>query len=153
MTKSKQIQDDCPNVVRKLDAKYQPVRNKLRDDKRFASVLTQNVAKSLPREIHCLALRLTAQYYAPYSSQQQFPNVEKLEDPKLYHYVLISDNVLAAGVVVKSAVHFANVNYLTAISMTYFLMPSELFVLGSLTLILSIDCYCYHSLILFSSQW
>uniref|UniRef100_A0A6V7QQX6 Hexosyltransferase n=1 Tax=Ananas comosus var. bracteatus TaxID=296719 RepID=A0A6V7QQX6_ANACO len=134
LTKSKQIQDDCPAVVRKLDAKYQPVRNKLRDDKRFASVLTQNVAKSLPREIHCLALRLTAQYYASSSSQQQFPNVEKLEDPKLYHYVLISDNVLAAGVVVKSAVYFANVNYSTAISMTYFLMPSELFVLGSLTL-------------------
>ncbi|XP_020091298.1 probable galacturonosyltransferase 4 isoform X2 [Ananas comosus] len=108
LTKSKQIQDDCPAVVRKLDAKYQPVRNKLRDDKRFASVLTQNVAKSLPREIHCLALRLTAQYYASSSSQQQFPNVEKLEDPKLYHYVLISDNVLAAGVVVKSAVYFAN---------------------------------------------
>ncbi|KAF6986001.1 hypothetical protein CFC21_003799 [Triticum aestivum] len=36
--------------------------------------------------------------------QQQFPNQEKLDDPKLYHYALFSDNILATAVVVNSTV-------------------------------------------------
>jgi hypothetical protein len=40
--------------------------------------------------------------------------MEKLEDPKLYHYALFSDNVLAAAVVVNSTLFHAKVYHLTS---------------------------------------
>ncbi|CAI8587941.1 unnamed protein product [Vicia faba] len=75
LMKARQIQDDC------------------------ATSLT---AKTLPKGLHCLPLRLTTEYYNLNSSQQQFPNQEKLEDPGLYHYAIFSDNILATAVVVNS---------------------------------------------------
>ena len=60
-------------------------------------------------ESYCLPLCLTTEYYTLNSSQHDFPNQEKLEDPQLYHYALFSDNVLAAAVVVNSTITHAKV--------------------------------------------
>ncbi|MBA0819785.1 hypothetical protein Gohar_027923, partial [Gossypium harknessii] len=61
-------------------------------------------AKTLPKGLHCLPLRLTTEYYTLNSSQQNFLDEDKLEDPRLYHYALFSDNILAAAVVVNSTI-------------------------------------------------
>ena len=71
--------------------------------------LTQLTAKTIPKGLHCLPLRLTTEYYTLNSSQHDFTNQEKLEDPQLYHYALFSDNVLAAAVVVNSTITYAKV--------------------------------------------
>ncbi|GKD71157.1 probable galacturonosyltransferase 4, partial [Tanacetum coccineum] len=54
--------------------------------------------------LHCLPLRLSIEYYSLNSSAQQFSNQEKVEDPKLFHYALFLDNVLATAVVVNSTI-------------------------------------------------
>ena len=109
LAKGKQIQDDCAAVVKKLRAMLHSTEEQLRVHKKQTMFLTQLTAKTIPKGLHCLPLRLTTEYYTLNSSQQHFPNQEKLEDPQLYHYALFSDNVLAAAVVVNSTIRHAKV--------------------------------------------
>lgn len=104
LAKGKQIQDDCAAVVKKLRAMLHSTEEQLRVHRKQTMFLTQLTAKTLPKGLHCLPLRLSTEYYTLNSSQRQFPNQHKLEDPKLYHYALFSDNILAAAAVVNSTV-------------------------------------------------
>ncbi|XP_030925543.1 probable galacturonosyltransferase 4 [Quercus lobata] len=110
LAKGKQLQDDYASVVKKLRA-MQPMlhstEEQLRVHKKLTIFLTQLIAKTIPKGLHCLPLRLTTEYYTLNSSQHDFPNQEKLEDPQLYHYALFSDKVLAAAVVVNSTITYA----------------------------------------------
>ncbi|CAA7407836.1 unnamed protein product [Spirodela intermedia] len=107
LARGQQIQDNCSAVVKKLRAILHSTEEQLRVNKKQALFLTQLAAKTLPKGLHCLPLRLSNEYYALSQSQQQFPNQDKLEDPKLYHYALFSDNILAAAVVVNSTMTHA----------------------------------------------
>ncbi|GAB2214660.1 hypothetical protein Droror1_Dr00019020 [Drosera rotundifolia] len=69
----------------------------------FSSLIA---AKSIPKSLNCLAMRLMEERIAhpeKYSDEGK-PVPPALEDPKLYHYAIFSDNVIAASVVVNSAV-------------------------------------------------
>lgn len=112
LAKGKQIQDDCAAVVKKLRAMLHSAEEQLRVNKKQTLYLTHLTAKTLPKGLHCLPLRLSTEYFKLNSSQQHFPRQENLEDPKLYHYALFSDNILAATVVVNSTVSHAKVNEL-----------------------------------------
>ncbi|KAK7838393.1 putative galacturonosyltransferase 4 [Quercus suber] len=107
LAKGKQLQDDCASVVKKLRAMLHSTEEQLRVHKKQTIFLTQLTAKTIPKGLHCLPLRLTTEYYTLNSSQHDFPNQEKLEDPQLFHYALFSDNVLAAAVVVNSTITHA----------------------------------------------
>ncbi|KAK4254535.1 hypothetical protein QN277_009907 [Acacia crassicarpa] len=104
LMKGTQAQDDCAAVVKKLRAMIHSTEEQLRAHKKQTLFLTQLTAKTLPKGLHCLPLRLTTEYYSLNSSQQEFPNQEKLEDPELFHYAIFSDNILATAVVVNSTV-------------------------------------------------
>ncbi|XP_009802396.1 probable galacturonosyltransferase 4 isoform X2 [Nicotiana sylvestris] len=107
LAKGKQIQDDCATIVKKLRAMLHSAEEQLRVHKKQTLYLTHLTAKTLPKGLHCLPLRLSTEYFRLNSSQQRFPNQENLEDPKLYHYALFSDNILAAAVVINSTVSHA----------------------------------------------
>ncbi|XP_019265494.1 PREDICTED: probable galacturonosyltransferase 4 isoform X2 [Nicotiana attenuata] len=107
LAKGKQIQDDCATIVKKLRAMLHSAEEQLRVHKKQTLYLTHLTAKTLPKGLHCLPLRLSTEYFKLNSSQQQFPDQENLEDPKLYHYALFSDNILAAAVVINSTVSHA----------------------------------------------
>ncbi|XP_059638165.1 probable galacturonosyltransferase 4 [Cornus florida] len=104
LAKGKQIQDDHTEVVKKLRAMMHSAEEQLQAYKKQTVFLTHLTTKTLPKGLHCLPLRLAVEYFNLNSSERQFPNQEKLEDPWLYHYALFSDNLLAAAVVVNSTV-------------------------------------------------
>lgn len=104
LAKGKQIQDDCTAVVKKLRAIIHSTEEQLRVHKKQTLFLTHLTAKTIPKGLHCLPLRLSTEYFALNTSDQKFPNQEKLEDPRLFHYALFSDNVLATAVAVNSTV-------------------------------------------------
>ncbi|EPS62489.1 hypothetical protein M569_12298, partial [Genlisea aurea] len=61
-------------------------------------------AKSIPKSLHCLALRLMEERIAQPEKYADEGSKPEIEDPNLYHYAIFSDNVIAASVVVNSAV-------------------------------------------------
>ncbi|KAK9683719.1 hypothetical protein RND81_10G160500 [Saponaria officinalis] len=69
----------------------------------FSSLIA---AKSIPKSIHCLSMRLMEERIerAEKYSDEGKPPMPELEDPNLYHYAIFSDNVIAASGVVNSAV-------------------------------------------------
>lgn len=109
LIKGKQMQDDCSIVVKKLRAMLHSAEEQLNAHKKQTVFLTQLAAKTLPKGLHCLPLRLTNEYFSLDPGRQQFPNQQKLVDPKLHHYALFSDNILATAVVVNSTVLNAKV--------------------------------------------
>ncbi|KAG0451475.1 hypothetical protein HPP92_026415 [Vanilla planifolia] len=104
LAKGKQIHDDCSDVVKKLRAIVQLTEDQLQTQRKQALFLAQLAAKTVPKGLHCLPLRLSNEYFLLKPESQQFPNQDKLENRDLHHYALFSDNVLAAGVVVNSTV-------------------------------------------------
>ncbi|KAB2615736.1 galacturonosyltransferase 12 [Pyrus ussuriensis x Pyrus communis] len=64
-------------------------------------------SSSIPKQLHCLALRLANEHASNAAARLQLPSAElvpALVDNSYYHFVLASDNVLAASVVATSLV-------------------------------------------------
>lgn len=64
-------------------------------------------ATSIPKGIHCLSLRLTDEYSSNAHARKQLPSPQllpHLSDNSYHHFVVSTDNILAASVVVSSAV-------------------------------------------------
>ncbi|URE20186.1 Glycosyl transferase family 8 [Musa troglodytarum] len=65
------------------------------------------IATAIPKGIHCLTLRLTDEYSCNSQARKQLPAPELLSllfDNSCHHFVLATDNILAASVVVTSVV-------------------------------------------------
>ncbi|KAB2047786.1 hypothetical protein ES319_A13G070500v1 [Gossypium barbadense] len=99
---------DCHIVARKLRAMLQSAEDNVNSLKKRSAFLIQLAAKTVPKPLHCLPLQLAADYYFHGYQRKKDLNIEKLEDPSLYHYAIFSDNILATSVVVNSTVLHAN---------------------------------------------
>lgn len=67
-------------------------------------------SSSIPKQLHCLSLRLANEHSTNAAARLQLPSAElvpALVDNSYFHFVLATDNVLAASVVAKSLVRNA----------------------------------------------
>ncbi|XP_051139099.1 polygalacturonate 4-alpha-galacturonosyltransferase-like [Andrographis paniculata] len=104
LSKAKEQLYSCNLVTEKLRAMLQSADDQVRSLKKQSTFLSQLAAKTIPNGLHCLSMRLTIEYHRLPLEKRKFPGGENLENPDLYHYALFSDNVLAASVVVNSAI-------------------------------------------------
>uniref|UniRef100_A0A7N0RFQ0 Hexosyltransferase n=2 Tax=Kalanchoe fedtschenkoi TaxID=63787 RepID=A0A7N0RFQ0_KALFE len=78
----------------------------------FAELMNKHFAASaIPKGLHCLSLRLTDEYSSNAHARKQLPSPELLpilSDNSYHHFVLSTDNILAASVVVNSAISAAS---------------------------------------------
>ncbi|KAI3799123.1 hypothetical protein L1987_34413 [Smallanthus sonchifolius] len=77
-------------------------------ESKLQELMNKHFAASLvPKGIHCLSLRLADEYSSNAHARRQLPLPELLpllSDNSYYHFILSTDNILAASVVVTSAV-------------------------------------------------
>ncbi|XP_075491882.1 hexosyltransferase GAUT11-like isoform X2 [Primulina tabacum] len=72
-----------------------------------SSVYGQLAVESLPKNIHCIEIKLTADWLQSKSMQvlaEESKNSPRLTDINLYHFCIFSDNLMAVSVVVNSTV-------------------------------------------------
>ncbi|KAK6774599.1 hypothetical protein RDI58_029838 [Solanum bulbocastanum] len=107
LLKASRIYPDCSAMVNTLRAMTYNAEEQLRSQRDQTSFLVQLAARTTPKGLHCLSMRLTTEYFALQPEEREFPNQNKLQDPDLYHFAVFSDNVLACSVVVNSTVSTA----------------------------------------------
>ncbi|CAM8914591.1 unnamed protein product [Rhodiola kirilowii] len=93
--------------IQKLKDTIFAVNEQLTKAKKQGAFSSLIAAKSIPKSLHCLAMRLMEEriaYPEKYGDDESQTPAPELEDPNLYHYAIFSDNVIAASVVVNSAV-------------------------------------------------
>ncbi|KAJ8648848.1 hypothetical protein MRB53_001871 [Persea americana] len=90
--------------IQKLKDTIFAVNEQLTKAKKRGAFSSLIAAKSIPKSLHCIAMRLMEERIAHPDRYTDAGSDPELEDPSLYHYAIFSDNVVAASVVVNSAV-------------------------------------------------
>lgn len=107
VSEMKNSQYDAKTFATKLRAMMEKSDIEVRASK-FAELMNKHFAASaIPKGLHCLSLRLTDEYSSNAHARKQLPSPELLPllyDNSFYHFVVSTDNILAASVVVTSMV-------------------------------------------------
>ncbi|PIN19622.1 Polygalacturonate 4-alpha-galacturonosyltransferase [Handroanthus impetiginosus] len=105
-----EIKDEQPDV-KTFAVKLKSMVTLLEERTRIAKIqeyLYRHVASSsIPKQLHCLTLRLANEHSTNAKARLQLPSAEfvpALVDNSFFHFVVASDNVLAASVVASSLV-------------------------------------------------
>lgn len=110
LLKASRIYPDCAAMVKKLRAMTYNAEEQVRNQRSQEVFLKGLGARTIPKGLHCLSMRLTADYFALSAKERELPNQHKLRYPDHYHFAIFSDNVLACSVVVNSTVSLARVS-------------------------------------------
>lgn len=118
LLKACRVYPDCSAMDKKLHMMTSNAAEQVRTQKSQAAFLVQIAGRTPPKTLHCLSMRLTAEYFALKPEERELPNQQKFHNPDLYCYAF-SDNVLACAVVVNSTISSALVCCLIQISFTF----------------------------------
>ncbi|XP_038714005.1 probable galacturonosyltransferase 6 isoform X2 [Tripterygium wilfordii] len=107
LSKGSRVFPDCSAMATKLRAMAYSAEEQVQIERNQAAYHLQLAARTTPKGLHCLSMRLTAEYLALQPEERQLSNQQKFYDPNFYHYAVFSDNILGCAVVVTSTVSSA----------------------------------------------
>lgn len=113
--KASRVFNNCPAIATKLRAMNYNTEEQVQAQKNQAAYLMQLAARTTPKGLHCLSMRLTSEYFSLDPEKRQMPNQQNYYDPNFNHYVVFSDNVLASSVVVNSTISSSKVSCVSCI--------------------------------------
>uniref|UniRef100_A0A3N7EH00 Uncharacterized protein n=1 Tax=Populus trichocarpa TaxID=3694 RepID=A0A3N7EH00_POPTR len=93
LSKVSRVFPDCSAMASKLRAMTYNAEEEVRAQKNQATYLVQIAGRTTPKGLHCLSMRLTAEYFALPAEERQLPNQQRVQDPDLYHYAVFTGNV------------------------------------------------------------
>ncbi|CAN6571213.1 unnamed protein product [Malus baccata var. baccata] len=100
-------QQDVKAFAFKTKAMLSRMEHKVQSARQRESVYWHLASHGVPKSIHCLCLKLAEEYAVNAIARSHLPPpeyVSRLSDPSFHHLVLLTDNVLAASVVISSTV-------------------------------------------------
>ncbi|KAL6570717.1 putative galacturonosyltransferase 12 [Orobanche gracilis] len=103
----KDEQPDAKTFAVKLKALVTLLEHRTRSAKIQEYLYRHVASSSIPKQLHCLALKLANEHSSNANARLQLPSAESvpaLVDNSFFHFVLASDNILATSVVAKSLV-------------------------------------------------
>ncbi|GAB4841679.1 hypothetical protein Ancab_022401 [Ancistrocladus abbreviatus] len=104
LSKASRAYADCSAMVKKLRAMTQNTEEQVQAQRDESKFLTQLAGRTTPKGLHCLSMRLTAEYFTIGPEEKEFRNQQNFHNPDLFHFAVFSDNILACAVVVNSTV-------------------------------------------------
>lgn len=104
--RAKSVPVDCNNVDKKLRQIFDLTEDEADFHMKQSAFLYKLNVQTMPKSHHCLSLKLTVEYFKS-SHDEEKADAEKFFDSSLHHYVIFSNNVLAASVVINSTVTHA----------------------------------------------
>uniref|UniRef100_A0A2N9J0Y0 Hexosyltransferase n=1 Tax=Fagus sylvatica TaxID=28930 RepID=A0A2N9J0Y0_FAGSY len=107
MAEIKKEKSDAKTFALKLREMVTLLEQRTRTAKIQEYLYRHVASSSIPKQLHCLALKLANEHSTNAAARLQLPSAElvpALVDNSYFHFVLASDNVLAASVVAKSLV-------------------------------------------------
>ncbi|XP_039129914.1 probable galacturonosyltransferase 12 [Dioscorea cayenensis subsp. rotundata] len=110
ISEMKSNRSDAKTFALRLKAMVLLLEQKTRTAKIHEYLYRHVASSSIPKPLHCLALKLAEEHSTNADARRPLPAAERvaaLVDNTLRHFVLASDNVIAAGVVAASIVHNA----------------------------------------------
>ncbi|KAK6164580.1 hypothetical protein DH2020_001444 [Rehmannia glutinosa] len=107
LSKASRIYPDCAAMIRKLRAMTYNAEEQVRSQRNQETFLRALGGRTIPKGLHCLSMRLTAEYFALEPEEREFRFKHKLQNPHFYHFAVFSDNILACSVVVNSTISTA----------------------------------------------
>ncbi|XP_027367874.1 probable galacturonosyltransferase 7 isoform X1 [Abrus precatorius] len=106
INRAKSVTVDCNNVDKKLRQLVDLTEDEANFHMKQSAFLYKLNVQTMPKSLHCLSLKLTVEYFKS-SHDGEKADEEKYIDPSLHHFVIFSNNVLAASVVINSTVSHA----------------------------------------------
>lgn len=107
VAETKSNRSDAKTFALKLKALVSMLEEKTRSAKIQEYLYRHVASSSIPKHLHCLSLLLANEYSNNAAARFQLPSPEhvpSLVDDSFYHFILATDNVLAASVVAASLV-------------------------------------------------
>ncbi|KAK7294933.1 hypothetical protein RJT34_17832 [Clitoria ternatea] len=102
----KSVPVECSNVDKKLRQIFDLTEDEANFHMKQSAFLYKLNVQTMPKSHHCLSLKLTVEYFKS-SRHEENADAEKFIDSSLHHYVIFSNNVLAASVVINSTIFHA----------------------------------------------
>lgn len=104
LSKAGKAYPDCFALASKLRAQLYNAEEQVRAQQNQASYLVHVTARTFPKGLHCLSMRLTTDFFALKPKDRELPNIDKVHNSDLYHYAIFSDNVVACAAAVNSTI-------------------------------------------------